>query len=248
MSFTSPSQPSITLQVDDVLNAPMPQAHKDIVIMHLKRLQSIIEHPRGEDVVARSMQESLAKEQLEKMTKLFRSYEKRRQKGFLEEQVESMMTDLVDECILSSLTAGQWNAEFPRARTRSPSSSKPSAAGLDAEANVETKNITAVLQVRRVAPVSSTFNEDAEYWRDHFCRPRSQSEVRSPREPPNPSIIRNRPEHTRKLSEKTPDVARGRWPLAPEDEQRYYATGHTGTKGGKDMGWSWSDLLGHRDE
>lgn len=246
MSSTSASQPNDLLQVEDVLAAQMPQAHREIVIVHLKRLQSIIEHPRGEDVIARSMQESVAHEQLEKMTKVFRSYEERQQKGLLTEEVESMVADLIDGCILSSLTAVQWEAEFPRGRERErgSSSSKQGSTELDAEAAAN----TAVLKVRQVTPSSNANQEEADYWRDYFCRPRSQSEVRSPGEPRSPSIIRDRPAYTRKLSERTPEVASGRWPLAPKDEQSYYASGVTGTKGGKEMGWSWPDLLGYREE
>lgn len=83
------------LEETDILAAPLDVAHKDLVLRHFYRLQNILDEP-DEDAIGGLSTKQGAREQLARMTLVFRDYESKRRNDEIDEVVESMVADVVD--------------------------------------------------------------------------------------------------------------------------------------------------------
>lgn len=129
----------------DVHNAPMPEQHKQMILKHLQRLQDIAKDEdvdSGEREVCKKRadikyQKRLAREQLARITTVFRRYQARHERGeFEDEEVESMCADIIDGCILVYNT--RFLGKMPAAGDRLMDEDQDGAAELWNPASVET--------------------------------------------------------------------------------------------------------------
>lgn len=86
--------PSVLEEVD-ILAAPMEFEHKHLVLLHFHRLRGILDES-DEDAIGGYTTKQAAREQLARMTLIFRDYESKVRNGEIDEVVESMVADVVD--------------------------------------------------------------------------------------------------------------------------------------------------------
>ena len=79
----------------DVLSAPMATDHKLLVLRHFRRLRKIIDED-DEDNLSGYTSKQAAREQLARMTLVFRDYMAMHARGEIGDEVESMVADVVD--------------------------------------------------------------------------------------------------------------------------------------------------------
>ena len=79
----------------DVLSAPMATEHKHLVLRHFRRLRKILDE-EDEDAIGRYTSKAAAREQLARMTLVFRDYISMHARGDIGDEVESMVADVVD--------------------------------------------------------------------------------------------------------------------------------------------------------
>ncbi|KAK6393851.1 hypothetical protein LTR65_002228 [Meristemomyces frigidus] len=80
----------------ELLQAPMEECHKDLAILHFRRLTRILAE-QDEDAIGCYTNKHAAREQLARMTLVVRDYRREHAKGRIEDDaIESMISDVVD--------------------------------------------------------------------------------------------------------------------------------------------------------
>ena len=95
MSSGTPSTPTLIIKEADVLSAPMAAEHKELVLVHFRRLKKILEE-KDEDALSEGTSKQAARERLARMTLVIRDYTAKHARGEVDDEVESMIQDVVD--------------------------------------------------------------------------------------------------------------------------------------------------------
>ena len=212
--------PSIIKEID-VLTAPMPTEHKHLVLRHFRRLRKIIDED-DEDAIGRYTSKQAAREQLARMTLVFRDYTARYSNGEIDDDVKSMVADVVD----ASFFVGGQNGTFHQ-----PAFPNALLHGREQEIAIlmqelQAGNVDDVVELWNVQPTNKNVLPDAVKvdhlgrdidWTRVLCRSSSEDDLlhcRSKR-----TIVKNKPKVERTLSQRNlADLDRTWPPVTPDPE------------------------------
>lgn len=216
--------PNIVKEVDVVFAQALPKEHKHIVLRHFRRLHRIIDE-EDEDAVGGYTTKAAAREQLARMTLVFRDYAERFKRGECDEDgFESMVADVVD----ASLFVGGRQGSFEQ-----PAFANALLAGREQEVAIlmqelEAGNVDDVIELWNVrSPAKSVVPDSgAEVvnigegidWTTALCRARTEDNYLH--KYGSLVVIEDRPKWTRSLSYRKISALHHNWPLsAPEENE-----------------------------
>lgn len=215
MRTRSQSARSHCIQEVDVLSAPMATEHKHIVLKHFRRLRKILDEP-DEDAISRYTSKKAAREQLARMTLVFRDYTARRERGEIDDECESMVADVVDA---SFYVAGREHT-FSQ-----PAFTNPLVSGREQELAIlmqemQAGNVDDVIELWNVQPTQTVLPDCSHVvnigrdvdWTKVLCRSKSEDNLLH-RQAPN-VVIKDRPKWTRSLSSRNIKDLDRMWPPA----------------------------------
>ena len=220
MRITSHSHQSNIITEIDVLSAPMEVSHKHLVLRHFHRLRKIID-AKDVETVSRYTCKQAAQEQLARMTLVLRDYLAKRASGEIEdEEVESMVADMVD----ASIYVGSQRGTFSQ-----PSFNNPLLMGREQEIAVLMQELYAgdiddVLELWNAPEATDivlpdysnvvNIGEDID-WTRVLVRSKSEDDVLHHQKPLEWKVVKDRPKFTRKLSRRNEEELDRSWPPTP---------------------------------
>ncbi|KAK3718896.1 hypothetical protein LTR37_004812 [Vermiconidia calcicola] len=218
MRSRSQSTQSHIIKEIDVLSAPMAIDHKLLVLRHFRRLRNIIDED-DEDRLSRYTSKQAAREQLARMTLVFRDYMAMHARGEIGDEVESMVADVVDA---SFFVVGREHT------FEQPTFANPLLLGREQEIvalmqELRAGNVDDVVELwniqptteAKVVPDTSSGGEDIGReldWTRVLCRSSSEDNVLFHRG--GNVVVKDRPEWQRSLSKRNLSALDKAWPPA----------------------------------
>ena len=206
------------VQEIDVLTAPMAKDHKHLVLKHFRRLRKILDED-DEDAIGRYTSRQATREQLARMTLVFRDYTAKHARGEIGDECESMVADVIDA---SFYVAGREHT-FSQ-----PAFTNPLELGREHELaalmqEMKAGNVDDVTELwnvhptETVLPESSTIDSIAQEidWTSVICRSASEDNLLYRRG--KNVVIKDRPKWERSLSSRSIKDLDRVWPLTPAE-------------------------------
>lgn len=235
------SKPVNIIQEVDVLSAPMEVEHKHLVLRHFHRLRKILDEP-DEDAIGRYTSKQAAREQLARMTLIFRDYEARRRRGEIDETVESMVADVIDASFVVGGRRGTYDQPvFPcpllMGREQEIAALMQELEAGDVNDVIELWN--APPKAGKVLPDYSVVNNIADDidWTSNLVRSKSEDNIVYYRRPR--VVIKDRPKFTRNLSTRNVGHLECTWPPKPAEEKSFAGRQRTQTNASDWEEWIW---------
>lgn len=211
---------NITQDVD-VLNAPMEVAHKHLALKHLQRLRKTLDES-DEDAIGRYTTKQAAREQLARMSLVFREYETRARNGEIHETVESMVADIVETSFAVGGKGGTYEQPIFSCPLLLGREQEVAALMQELEAGSADDVIelwNAIPRAEKVLPDHSVVHNIATDidWTRSLVRSKSEDNIVYHRGPG--VAIKDRPKFTRELCQSNFSNWEYTWPPEPAEEQ-----------------------------
>lgn len=211
------------IQEVDVLSAPMEIAHKHLVLRHFRSLRKIIDEP-DEDTIGEYTSKQAAREQLARMTLVFRDYGARRKRGEIDETCESMVADVVDASFAIGGRRGTYDQPVFASALLMGREQEIAALMQERDAG----DVDEVIELWHAPPrkenvlpdKTNSENVAADIdWTSKLMRCKSEDNITYDHEPRGTII--DRPKFIRQLSQQDPDNLKYTWPPSTPEEKSH---------------------------